>query len=154
VYYHFMTREEEPIPVRATTDARGRFAFTLTRADVPLSADTVGADPLRDGHVVVKAEGFTIAWARAARSEADFAFRVRHAGAPREGGILDVEGRPIAGLRVRVLSVAAPARGDLSDFLKALEGREALYGAFKHLPRRLENRFSGRDVSALLPSAT
>src|SRR5262249_49912562 len=116
--------------------------------------DTVGADPLRDGHVVVKAEGFTIAWARAARSEADFTFRVRRGGAPLEGRILDLEGRPVAGLRVRVLSVAAPARGDLSDFLKALEGREALYGAFKHLPRRLENRFSGRDVSALLPSAT
>jgi len=50
--------------VRATTDAGGRLSFALTERDVPLSAEPpaakLGTDPRPAGHIVVRADGFTM----------------------------------------------------------------------------------------------
>jgi len=153
VFYYFITREDEPNPVRATTDAEGRFSFTLTRKDVPLSADAIHADPLRTGPIVVKADGFTFAWAAARKDRSDLALHLSTDAAPLEGRIVDLEGKPISGLRISALSVAAPESGDLSAFVKALESKESLYVAlFKHLPNHLCNPLIGRSLAGFLPA--
>jgi RNA polymerase sigma factor (sigma-70 family) len=155
VYYYFVTRADEPIPIRAVTDARGRFSFTLAPKDVPLSADAITSDPRQTGHVVVKADGFTFAWLAARKQTADLTLRLARDDAPVEGRIVDLQGKPVAGLGVSVLGVAAPDKGDLAAFLKALESRATLYEALsKHVPNHLHNPIIGRDVVPLLPSAT
>src|SRR5262249_19046480 len=85
VYYHFITREDEPTPARATTAPAGRFPFTLPRRDVPLSADAIQSDPLRTGQVVVKAAGFTFAWKAAPKQPGDLSLRLAADDAPVEG---------------------------------------------------------------------
>ncbi len=155
VYYHFITREDEPIPVRAHTDARGRFSFTLTPKDVPLSADATQSDPLKTGHIVVKADGFTFAWRGVAKGSADVEFRLARDDTPIQGRILDLQGKPLAGLKISVLSMAEPDKGDLTPFLQALKPRESLYAATaKHLPNRFYNPLIYRPhYLPILPSA-
>jgi RNA polymerase sigma factor (sigma-70 family) len=154
VYYHFITHQEEPLPVRATTDAQGRFAFTLTPKDVPLSADSVQSEPRNTGHVIVKADGFTFAWHGIAKKQTDLTLRVAADDTPLTGRIIDLQGKPLAGLRVTALSVAAPEKGDLTPLVKALQARQPFYNAlFTHAPNYLVNPLVGKHRIALLPTA-
>src|SRR5207302_7313724 len=116
VYYHFINREDEPIPIRARTDDRGEFSFALTPKDVPLSADATQSDPLKTGHIVIKANGFTFAWRGTAKGAADSDFRLARDDTPIEGRILDLQGKPLGGLKVSILSMAVPEKGDLTPF--------------------------------------
>jgi RNA polymerase sigma factor (sigma-70 family) len=155
VHYHFITREKEPIPVRAVTDADGRFSFTLTRKDVPLSADAIQSDPLRTGQVIVKTDGFTFAWQGRRKEAGDLLLQLARDDVPIEGRFVDLEGKPLAGLRITAMSVAAPEKGDLSAFLKALESGDTFHVAlFKHLPNNLDNPILGRRGIDLLPKTT
>jgi RNA polymerase sigma factor (sigma-70 family) len=155
VYYHFITREEVPIPVRATTDTDGRFAFTLTQSDVPLSAEAGQNDPLKTGHVIVKADGYTYAWRAVAKQTTDLGFQVARDDTPLEGRILDLQGKPLAGLNVGVWGMAATDKGDLTPFLNALKAREGLYNALaKHLPNHFHNPLIMRQRVPILPTAT
>jgi protocatechuate 3,4-dioxygenase beta subunit len=155
VYYHFITDEEEPLPVRTTTDSQGRLSFTLTPKDVPLSADAITFDPFKSGAVVVKADGLTFAWRAAAGKSGELNLQLSRDDVPLEGRILDLQGKPLAGLRVAALNAAAPDQGDLSPFVKALESGKPFYEArHTHLPNILFNRNSGRPVTALLPATT
>jgi RNA polymerase sigma factor (sigma-70 family) len=155
VYYYFITREESPLPVRATSDADGRFAFTLTPNDVPLSADAAQRDPLKAGHVIVKADGHTFAWRFAGKGTSDLVFQVARDDTPLEGHIVDLQGKALAGLRISVLGMAAPDKGDLTPFLDALNPREGLYNALaKHLPNHFYNPLVYRHLPRILPTAT
>jgi RNA polymerase sigma factor (sigma-70 family) len=155
VYYHFITREDEPIPVRTATDSQGRFSFTLTRKDVPLSADAIQADPRKIGQVIVKADGFTFAWRTATGKAEELNLQLGQDEAPMEGRMVDLQGKPLAGLRVSTLSVFAPEKGDLSAFVKALESGESLYQAvWPHVPNYLRNPIIGRSLAGFLPVTT
>jgi RNA polymerase sigma factor (sigma-70 family) len=155
VYYNFIAHEKVPTPVRATTDAEGRFSFTLGNKDVPLSADYGRDGPFHIGQVVAKAEGFTYAWEFSPKQPGDLTLELAKDDTPIEGRILDLQGKPFAGLRVSVVSVAAPPKGDLSAFVKAMQSGESLYPAlFKHLSNMLMNPVAGRDLADFLPSTT
>jgi RNA polymerase sigma factor (sigma-70 family) len=154
LYYHFITFADEAIPVRATTDGQGRFSFTLTSKDVPLSADKMDSDPLKTGQIVAKADGFTIAWALAAKQVTDFTLHVAKDDTPIEGRILDLEGKPLVGLRVSTVSASASESGDLSGLVKGLQSGEPFYDTyFKNAPNFLANFLVGRTMARFLPSA-
>jgi protocatechuate 3,4-dioxygenase beta subunit len=155
VYYFFHTLKEEPLPVRATTDGQGRFAFTLAPKDIPLSADARDGDPRKMGPVVVKADGFTFAWQSIAGNQKDFTLRVHADDSPVEGRIIDLQGKPLAGLRISVWGAAAPEKGDLTPFVKALQSRETFYMALgQHVPNFLHSPFYWRPRVPLLPATT
>lgn len=155
VYYYFLTHQEEALPVRATTDAQGRFAFTLTPKDIPLSADAEHADPRKMGQVIVKADGFTFAWHGVAKQHRNLTLHVAADSTPLTGRLIDLQGKPLAGLRVTAWSVAAPETGDLAPFVKALRSRESFNAAYrKHLPHRLWNPFIWSPRIPLLPATT
>ncbi|MHB1424222.1 MAG: sigma-70 family RNA polymerase sigma factor [Gemmataceae bacterium] len=155
VYYYFITLQEEAVPVRAVTNAQGRFEFTLTPKDVPLWADASQADPRQSGFLVVKADGSTFAWHRAAKDHTDVTLHVAADDTPLTGRIIDLQGKPLAGLHVSARSVAAPEKGDLTPFVKALRSREPLLDALsKHVPNHLHSPFYWRPRVPLLPDAT
>jgi RNA polymerase sigma factor (sigma-70 family) len=155
VYYHFITSETLPIPARATTDAEGRFSFTLGPKDVPLSADATRDPPLRAGQVVAKADGFTYGWSLAPKQPGDLVLRLARDTTPIEGRMVDLQGKPLAGLRVTVWSIAAPESGDLSGYVKAMQSGERHYEAiFKHLRNWLTNPIRGGNMASFFPSAT
>jgi RNA polymerase sigma factor (sigma-70 family) len=153
VYYYFVTRDDVRTPVRATTDAEGKFAFALTLKDVPLSPGFSEVDPLKAGFVVVKAESFTFAWQSARKQTSDLGFKLARDDSPINGRILDLQGKPIPGVRVSVLGAAASDKDSLDDFLKALEKRDGFYTTiFQRLPNWLSNSLVGsRGKVSLLP---
>lgn len=153
VYFQFLTRADEPTPVRATTDENGRFAFSLTPKDVPLSADSMEFTARKVGFIVVKADSFAFAWHPPIKGTKDIAFHLARDDSPIQGRMLDLQGKPIAGVRVTVLSAAMNNEGDLSPFLQALKDRKSLYESIvKHLPNFLHNPFISRREVTLLPS--
>jgi RNA polymerase sigma factor (sigma-70 family) len=152
IYYYFLTREDVPIPVRATTDGDGRFVFTLTPKDVPPSTDAENSNALKSGFVVVKADSFAFAWRSRMKQTTDLAFRLARDDMPIEGRILDLQGKPVAGARVTVLGAAESGKDDLADFLKSLEDRQPFYTALsQHLSNYLHSPFIGRREVNLLP---
>jgi hypothetical protein len=156
VYYYFLVREDEPLPVRATTGIDGRFSFTLTRADVPPSADAIEADPLRRGFLIAKADGFAFTWAPAGdgQGRTDCMLRTEADDTPVTGRVVDLQGKPLAGLRVSAIGAAAPAAGDLTEFVKTLEGGQTFYKALGQVPNYWHCPFTWRRRLPLLPSAT
>jgi protocatechuate 3,4-dioxygenase beta subunit len=74
---------------------------------------------------------------------------------PLTGRVVDLEGRPLAGLRVTAMSAAAPEKDDLTDFLRDLEARKPFYESLmRHLPNELCNWLVGRPPVPLLPTTT
>src|SRR5262249_10248368 len=106
------------------------------------------------GQVIAQADGYTLAWAGAPKQPGDLTLRLSRDDTPVEGRIVDLEGKPIAGLRVSVLGASAPEKGDLSAFVKALESGETLYTAlYKEVTNHLRNSLIGQSMMHLLPSA-
>jgi RNA polymerase sigma factor (sigma-70 family) len=153
VYYYFVTRDEVPTPVRARTDADGRFSFALSPNDVPLSPGFSETSPFKTGFIVVKADGFTFGWQSSRQQTTDLAIKLARDEMPLEGRILDLQGKPIAGVRVSVLAAATSDKGSLDDFLQAMKGRNGFYMAvYQQLPNWLSNSLVGsRGRVSLLP---
>jgi RNA polymerase sigma factor (sigma-70 family) len=99
---------------RATTGADGSFRFEVEKSTL---------DAARN--VAATASGFGPAWTRldgnAAAKEVSLTLAADDI--PLDGLILDLQGRPVAGVDVKVWSVFAPPGGDLVGWLKAREGK-------------------------------
>jgi RNA polymerase sigma factor (sigma-70 family) len=120
--------------VVGTTDAEGRFAV-----------DDDGRGRSRNwtgsARLVATADGFGLAWADAAKA-ADKPVELRLVkDEPIRGRILTLEGKPVAGARVRVQEVSAPAGPDLTKFVADLGARNrewhSVYGEHFHYEHRL-----------------
>jgi RNA polymerase sigma factor (sigma-70 family) len=152
IFFCFREREPIAIPVRATTDEKGQFTFTLTERDVPKTAVAIqlDGDLLVGGFVVAKVDGSTWAWQEIKKQPANVELTCVKDAAPLTGRVLDLQGKPIAGVRVIPLGAAAPI-GDPAAFLKVIEKGE--------LPGRNETNFwhdtsIRRRPNPLLPSTT
>jgi RNA polymerase sigma factor (sigma-70 family) len=119
-------------PVRALSDARGRFEFDA--ADMTY----VGIDGLptrRKGLLIATADRYQPAWlltwgqprgvAVHSRSDpvkgADLTLRLARADVPIHGRLLDHGGQPLAGARVRLFSITIPREGQFDANLKRFE---------------------------------
>jgi RNA polymerase sigma factor (sigma-70 family) len=103
--------------VVATTGPDGRFAFAEDGKDR-------GRYWISNARIVATVEGFGLAWIdaeQAAKSEVELKL-VKDV--PIKGRIVTLEGKPVAGARVRVLEVARPKDADLSKWLAELKARE------------------------------
>ncbi len=107
-----------PPPVRATTGAEGRFRFTVDRIDL-------ASGPVRDGYpgvfLAAFAEGYGPGWTRelAIGDPDGNLVELVADDAPIEGRLIDLEGRPLPGVTVRVVHVDATPAEDLSPWLSA-----------------------------------
>ncbi len=145
-------RGEVPTKVLGTTDAEGRFHFTVTRRDftgteheepwiwAPVVATLVGCGPgwgsaFEDGKVKLDPHNLTI---RLARDDV-----------PVEGRIVDLEGRPVAGVSIHLGKIHEPENKDLSTWIAAsLSGKEGSTTIEQsHLTRRLASEGSGLPSS-------
>jgi RNA polymerase sigma factor (sigma-70 family) len=106
------TRSRGSIPVRATTGADGRFAFTFRKSELDR---TYADDP--DAHVLAMAHDLGSAFATVKEAAGELTLRLVR-DCPLNGRILDRDGRPLAGIKVTVVGVGAYPGVDLKDVLE------------------------------------
>jgi hypothetical protein len=143
------SREDGPSAVRATTEADGRFHFTVKRSDLAAS----GSAGTRDSGPVIAAfaNGHGPAWSTDLKiGDPDgLVLRLPADEIPVIGRLIDLEGRPANGITVRVLQLDARPEGDLSrwleDVARGLPGRLA----FNDFSRPLE-----ASLASLIPPTT
>jgi hypothetical protein len=97
---------------RATTDAEGRFAFSLAQHDAPLAKQP---RPL-----IAYKPGYGVDWVEIVQDKVpdDAVLRLVE-DHPVRGRVTDTEGRHLAGAMVTVTMISTPPNGNLDDFLAA-----------------------------------
>jgi protocatechuate 3,4-dioxygenase beta subunit len=100
--------------VRATSGDNGRFAFTVTRSEY----DSAPADRPRY-QVMAVAPGHGCDWVAVAAAKEELTLRLIK-DVPIRGRILDPDGKPVAGARIKIASVSAAKGKDLEGYLEAV----------------------------------
>ena len=103
--------------VRARAGPDGRFDLTVSDNDPEVSRALRMTSGMPDGfgaiHVVATAEGFGPSWTGLAGAKADVELRLAKDDLPIEGRLVNLEGRPLAGVEVRTLMVEDPSNPEI-----------------------------------------
>jgi RNA polymerase sigma factor (sigma-70 family) len=132
-------------PLRATSGADGRFRFAVKRSDF----DTPEEDaPWSSCTIVARAKGFAFGIANARGDGRELTLQLAIDDVPISGRIIDLEGRPVSSVTMKVLNVRSTIVGSLDDWLEALEAEKELYNVEYKVPERLD----GQATTSLIPS--
>jgi RNA polymerase sigma factor (sigma-70 family) len=155
LYLFYYSPKQLPVPVRATSDADGKFRFTVAKADFDASAFTDDRQPWDATVVVARADGYGVGWMDRGAALGDLSIRMSKDDVPVKGRVVDLEGKPIAGVSVKVRGLMRPAKGDdLAAFQEALKERKDGYGVQNQMTMGLTGNWMGRDSSVLFPDVT
>lgn len=153
----YYTPKELSIPVRATSDKDGRFRFTVARKDFDQSAS---ARPWDEAIVVATAKGYGLGMPAFPMGERiiptgplqkdNQTLQLTKDDVPITGRVLDLQGKPIAGVTVCVHGLYWPTKGDLTAWLGELKEKKEAYPALHAHMTGLEN-WIGRDLGKVFP---
>ncbi|HLN32515.1 MAG TPA: sigma-70 family RNA polymerase sigma factor [Gemmataceae bacterium] len=106
-------------PVRATTGPDGRYRFTASRSEFH-------KDWWYWAVVAATAEGHGLGWVELNKDTAgqDQTLQLVKDDVPVNGRVLTLEGRPVAGANIRILSVFAAPKEDLTNFQEAIVSKK------------------------------
>jgi protocatechuate 3,4-dioxygenase beta subunit len=116
-----------------TTDADGRFRLRIPMARPP------GGDKERSWDhtaLTVTAKGYGPGWVFVSKAERvqDLTLKLVEDDVPINGRVLDLEGKPVAGVTVRVLMCRVPAAENFAAWLERLRSRkEGLRGLYSYV---------------------
>jgi hypothetical protein len=138
--------EQQP---RTTTGTDGRFALSVARSELHPMPDWF--DARRRIQVIAEAEGFGPAWSDEGEgtSGGPVVLRLARDDVPIEGTIADLEGRPVAGAKVRPTMLAAGIPNGLDAFLEAYRGSPLLSALDNRMFRLLPARPPGLPAEIL-----
>ncbi len=105
-------------PVRAISDASGRFRFSIPRSEFDTS---YWETPWSFSTVLAQAEGYAFGVANDLGDGRELALQLARDDVPISGRIIDLEGHPVGGVMVKVVAVRIPAKGSLDEWLKLVE---------------------------------
>jgi RNA polymerase sigma factor (sigma-70 family) len=150
----YYTPKELPAPVRATSDKDGRFGFTVRKADFDTSD---GREPWLGAMVVAMADGFGLGvrpmeigkkW-----DPADQTLYLAMDDKPVSGRIVDLQGKPVAAVKVSVEGLHWPQKGDLTALLKDMKELKVFYPPLREHAFGLEGAWIGHMLGTLFPRA-
>jgi hypothetical protein len=151
VFLHYFkdTMAQKPLEPKAITGPDGRFRFTVLKAHF----DRAAAEPWNDTPILAVADGFGLGVSDSDEPDAnrDVTVRLTRDDVPIHGRVLDLEGRPVAGARIRIQHVATSARGDLTPFLAA--ARESKLRIYELRSKYLSREFYFTDSFHPIPAA-
>jgi RNA polymerase sigma factor (sigma-70 family) len=164
VFLYSATRSPKPLVARATTEANGHFSFEVKRSEFDAATFELSATPWSNGHLIASVSGLGLAWTRDLRPGQDAELLFVLDDVPIEGRILNLEGKPVAGAKVRVLWDLHPAGGDLTTWLNGLKplanprdlwkGLEGLESIGKQSPYHTLYRFREVGFDPAIPLVT
>jgi RNA polymerase sigma factor (sigma-70 family) len=154
LYVLYYTPRALPIPVRGRSDADGRFRLTVHKTDF----DRSGYDkPWDQATVVAQADGFGLGMHRYEIDKpappTQLTLRLVRDDYRAAGRVLDLQGRPIAGVTVSVHGLHAAREGDLTAFLQGVKQKQEMYLPLRENTLGFEGDWIGRDVGTLFPRA-
>jgi RNA polymerase sigma factor (sigma-70 family) len=119
-HFYFHYDKKFPKKIWATSGAEGRFRFTVPAE--PLDDSSLGS-PWEVTYVLAAADGYGIAVTQLGKPGAtDLTLRLVPDTMPIRGRILNLEGKPVAGARVRIAdALYLPKKDDLTTWLAALK---------------------------------
>ncbi len=140
--------ERKPLD-RATTNAEGRFRVSYRKSQMNVAV--ARATPWLDVSIVAVAEGYGPGWVSVRDVEPghEVALRLVQQGPPIRGRVVDIEGRPIAGVAVTVGSFNASKDEDLSKWLEAVRLGQDAPSLREHLGKSVMPYASGLPVKVL-----
>jgi RNA polymerase sigma factor (sigma-70 family) len=159
LYLLYQTPKAVPVPVRASSDAVGNYRFSVAKADFDRSFSSA---PWRVVSVVAMAPGYGLGVGGGLSSpSAPSALRLEKDDAPLHGRVLDLEGKPLAGVSVHVLGLYAPlvtrggeSKDDLVNFVVEMnDGRGARPPGRDRRVLMLAGNPLGHHVGAIIPPA-
>src|SRR5579883_3488148 len=112
------TSDEKPMDA-TTTGKDGRFSLTLPRTRL---VEPETKFPLRHARILATAKGYGLDWRDVSIDDAgkEITLHLVKDDVPIQGRILNLEGKPLAGVKVSVKSIEAFPRGDLDRALDAM----------------------------------
>src|SRR5262249_12852267 len=110
----------KPLQLQTTSGSDGAFRLSTTAAGARAYTDD---SPWRRSWIVAPGVGFGpgVKALGELASSSDLTLRLAKDDVPVQGRILDLEGKPIPGVTVRVEELSTPLAGDLTPWLQALE---------------------------------
>jgi RNA polymerase sigma factor (sigma-70 family) len=129
---------DEKLLDSATTGKDGRFSFTFPRSRL---VDPETKFPLTRVRILAMAKGYGFDWLDLALDDAgkEATLRLVKDDVPIRGRILNLEGKPLAGVKVRIFAIMAFPRGDMDRALDAhrkgnqiVESTEIHYLWYRH----------------------
>jgi RNA polymerase sigma factor (sigma-70 family) len=113
LYLNYFSPKEKTYPVRAASGADGRFAFAFAKSELER---TYSDNPWSEVIAIAPGYGFDIARVEEAGKEAELTLRLVK-DVPISGRVLDSDGKPVAGAKVRIRDVRAFAGESLAEEL-------------------------------------
>src|SRR5262249_26305701 len=154
LYLLYYTPNEVPVPVRTASDKDGRFRFTVKKAEFDTG---YSREPWQAAMVVALADGFGLGVPPIALDKkwdpADQTLVLTKDDMPVSGRIVDLQGKPIAGVRVTVAGLHWPRKGDLAPLLQEMKDRKVFYPPLRDLTFGLEGTHIDHFLGKLLPPA-
>jgi RNA polymerase sigma factor (sigma-70 family) len=134
---HGLKQPDKP-PERATSDADGRFRFMVSKSDF----DTFNEEaPWSDAAIIARTTGFAFGLANDLGNPMDLTLKLARDDVPVSGRLIDLQGRPIAGAVVRVISIRGSSLGSLDAWLKAIQERNEVGNLeYEFLRTRIESQ--------------
>src|SRR5206468_897069 len=153
-YLLYYTPKQLPSPVRATSDKDGRFHFTVKKTDFDTSE---AREPWQAAMVVAMADGYGLGvrpmeldkkW-----DPANQTLYLAKDDTPVSGRIVDLQGKPVAGVSVTVAGLHWPRKGDLAPLLQEMKDRKVFYPPLRDLTFGLEGTHIAHFLGKLFPTA-
>jgi RNA polymerase sigma factor (sigma-70 family) len=121
----------KPVHVETKSGADGSFHLAVAPSEARRLADE---PPWSRTYVLAMADGFgpAVSLREALESAGDLTLRLAKDDVPITGRILDLQGKPIAGVQVRVEELCMPSTGDLTPWLDALQANKLDGMAIQH----------------------
>ncbi len=148
LYVFCHTPKELPIPVRAASGKDGRFRFTIAKKEFDSSISW----PWREAIVVAMADGYGISIPTYQRDNlTNLTLRLAKDDVPITGRVLDLQGKPVAGVTVSVHDLFCPTKGDLTDWLGDLKEKKEGYRTLAAHATELGGLWRSRDLGKIFP---
>src|SRR5262249_8541801 len=139
-----------PLAPRAKTGADGRFSFELKRSDFDARSFERSPTPWLNGHLFATAPGLGVAWTQGTAPGRDLELTLDTDDTPIEGRVLNLQGQPVAGAKVRVLWVFRPRSGELAKWHEGLKGAKDAFQVMQGLDGAMDPGLRRYGLDALI----
>jgi RNA polymerase sigma factor (sigma-70 family) len=120
IYLSYHDKSRPKPKERATSDSDGRFQFTFKKSEVNPHYAWFTDEGWRKAAIVAVAPGFGPQWVNAGSlKDGEVTLHLVKDDVPIVGRVLNLEGKPVVGATVRVISLIATLDEDLSEYLKS-----------------------------------